>query len=512
MKVKNKKPLIAYNDLESRIITPGFCTLCGACEAACPVHALKVETEKPHYIFDCSTTMDLCPICYDICPHSDALSLEATGFVADAPHRRESLGYYRKVALAQSVKPRLRELSHSGGVVTSLLMYAIDKGLIDSAIVSEAEPDIPVKPKPLVGLVPDDVISAVDSKFFPSAVAKAFGSAVYEYGKVDIGFVGIPCHVLALRKLEAWQHKLISSLKITIGLFCLWTLSLNHLLQFLSTTYKVKASQIQRIDLTKEYVVQTAKKTMKIPLSEIESQVLPSCRTCTDFTAELADISVGSAYPLKDWSTVIVRTKSGENLLNDAVEEGVLKTRKIAEERDVFAHTIEMALHKRTFALEEIRKMKDAKEAIPPARDRLVEFLPMEMAFLANVRVENGMTKRVETVTPNVTINELFDMMTRLHHMGYPVVDENNKLIGIVTFEDVAKIPKKERDEVLVGNICRKKLITTNPEESVLDAFEKMEEHNIGRILVVDRNDPRKLLGIITKHDVMHVLTFWRSI
>jgi coenzyme F420 hydrogenase subunit beta len=512
MKVKNKKPLIAYNDLKSRIINPGFCTLCGACEAACPVHALKVEADKPHYIFDCSTTMDLCPICYDICPHSDALSLEATGFVADAPFRRESLGYYRKVLLAQSVEPRLRELSHSGGVVTSLLTYAIDKDIIDSAIVSEAEPNIPVKPKPLVGLVPDDVLSSVDSKFFPAAVAKAFGSAVYEYGKVNVAFVGIPCHVLALRKLEAWQHKLIGSLKITIGLFCLWTLSMNNLLRYLSRTYKVKVSEIQRIDLTKEYLIQTAKKTLKIPLSEIKTQVLPSCRTCTDFTAELADISVGSAYPLKDWSTVIVRTKSGENLLNNAVEEGVLKTRKTDEEQDVFAHTIEMALHKRKFAFEEIKKMKAAKKLIPPARDRLVGFLPTEMAFLANVRVQNGMTKKVETITPNLTVNEMFDIMTRLHHMGYPVVDEDNKLIGIVTFEDITKVPKKKRDKVLVGDICRKKLIKIYPEESVLDAFRKMEEHNIGRILVVDRKDPTKLLGILTKHDVMHVLTFWRSI
>lgn len=512
MKVKDKKPLIAYNDLEERIIIPGFCTLCGACEAACPIHALKVEADKPHYIYDCSTTMDLCPICYDICPHSDALLLDAKGFIMDAPFRRESLGYYRKVLLAQSVDKKLRELSHSGGVVTSLLTYAIDKGIVDSAVVSEAEPDIAVKPKALIGLVPDDVLSSIDSKFFPAAVAKAFGSAVYEYGKANVAFVGIPCHVLALRKLEAWQHKLIDSLKITIGLFCLWTLSLDNLFAYLSTSHKIKATEIQRIDLTEEYVVQTAKKTVKIALSEIESHVLPSCRTCTDFTAELADISVGGAYPLKDWSTVIIRTKSGEDLFRSAVKEEMLRIRNIGEEHDTLAHTIEMGLHKRTFAFDEIRKMKNVGKPIPPARERLVEFLPTEVAFLANVKVQDGMTKRVETVTPDLTINEMFDLLAKLHHMGYPVVDENNRLIGIVTFEDVTRVPKSERDKVLVGDICQKQLITIHPEESVLEAFERMEKHNIGRILVVDPDEPKKLLGILTKHDVMHVLTFWRSI
>jgi len=95
--VKSKKDtLIAYNDLERKIINSGFCTLCGACEAACPVHAIKIENDEVHQVHDCSKDLDLCPICYDVCPHSEALLLESMRFVADAPIRREGLGYYRK--------------------------------------------------------------------------------------------------------------------------------------------------------------------------------------------------------------------------------------------------------------------------------------------------------------------------------------------------------------------------------------------------------------------------------
>jgi NAD-dependent dihydropyrimidine dehydrogenase PreA subunit len=88
MRPSNK--LIAFNDLERMIIQPGFCTVCGACEAACPIHAIKVEYEKPQRILDCSKYIDTCPICYDICPHTDALIYEALRFVADAPKRRET--------------------------------------------------------------------------------------------------------------------------------------------------------------------------------------------------------------------------------------------------------------------------------------------------------------------------------------------------------------------------------------------------------------------------------------
>jgi len=102
---KKENKLIAFNDLERMIIEPGFCTLCGACEAACPVHAIEVEHDKPHRILDCSEHLDSCPICYDICPHTDALLFETLKFVAGAPHRRESIGYYKKILLAHATNP-----------------------------------------------------------------------------------------------------------------------------------------------------------------------------------------------------------------------------------------------------------------------------------------------------------------------------------------------------------------------------------------------------------------------
>jgi coenzyme F420 hydrogenase subunit beta len=499
-RVESKKgTLIAYNDLEEKIINPGFCTLCGACEAACPVHAIKIEEDKVHHVHDCSKDLDLCPICYDICPHSEALLLECMRFVADAPIRREALGYYRKMLLVQAADSKLRELSHSGAVVTSLLTYSIENGIVDSAIVSQAETQIPVKPKPLVGLVPDDIFSAVGSKFFPASVAKAFGSAVYEYGKANIAFVGVPCHVLALRKLEAWQHKIMGNLKIIIGLFCFGTLSLGRLLKYMSAAYSIKPSEIRRIDLTKELVFQTEKGSISIPLSEAKQHILVSCRTCTDFTSELADISVGGAYPLNGWSTVIIRTKSGEDFFYDAVEHGVINTGVIEHEPDVFAHTIEAAMQKRKSALKEISEMKAAYVPLPVRPLR-------ELAILSQVKVKDVMTKDVISVSPDITINQFLDFMAKHHHIGYPITDEHGDLVGIVTLEDAAKVMKEKRDKVLIGDVARRELFVAYPEELASEAFKKMSIHEIGRIPVVAQSNPKKLLGILTKTDLMHTL------
>jgi coenzyme F420 hydrogenase subunit beta len=503
---EKKNNLIAYNELERTIIEPGFCTLCGACEAACPVHAIKVENDRPHRLHDCSEHLDSCPICYDICPHTDALLFETLRFVADAPRRRESLGYYRRILLAQATNPTIRDASRSGGVVTALLSFAITEKIIDSAVVSEASSKVPIKIAPTINLVPDDTLSAVDAKIVPSAVAEAFGRAVFEHGKASIAFVGIPCHIVALRKLEAWQHKLIGSLRVTIGLFCLWTFSLGRLLEYLLSEHRIAPNEIQNVDLTaNEYVVTTENRVVKIPLSEAKAHIMNRCRTCPYFTSQLADLSVGGAYPLKDWSVVIIRTKEGEDLFNSAVKEGVITTKKIETEPETLAHLLQLAMYKRNAALQEIETMQKLGAPVPPGIEFFYKTATTETSMLDEVKVREIMTKKVTTVQPTFTVDELLGKIAKQHHIGFPVIDESDKIVGIVTLQDAMHVDKEQRNSILVGEIATKDLVVAFPDDSVAEAFEKMSQHHVGRLLVVDEKDKRLLLGILTRSDVLRI-------
>ena len=47
---------------------------------------------------------------------------------------------------------------------------------------------------------------------------------------------------------------------------------------------------------------------------------------------------------------------------------------------------------------------------------------------------------------PTITVSQLLEVMTRHHHMGYPVMNEQKELMGIVTFEDAAKVPKEKKE------------------------------------------------------------------
>jgi coenzyme F420 hydrogenase subunit beta len=498
--VSNGNSLIAYNVLEKKIINTGFCTLCGSCEAACPTNALQIKGEKVQRLHDCSQDMDICPICYEMCPHSEALLLRSLSFVADAPIKNEALGYFRKMVLAQAVDPELRKQSRGGAVVTALVKYGIETKFFDSAIVSQAEPENPAKPKPSVALVPDDILSAVGSKFFPSSVAKAYGSAVYGHGKTDIAFIGVPCHVLALRKMEAWQHKIIGNLKITIGLFCFGTFSFSSLLKYIEEKYNIKSSEIQRLNLSSKFEVQTKNGVVPIPLPEVEKHILPSCRTCTDFTSELADISVGGAYPLKDWSTVIIRTKAGEDFFYDAVKNGIISTWVIEQEPKVFERIVVAAMQKRTEALKEAKQLEAVYGYLPVLMLR-------ETNALAQIKIEDVMAKNIKTVPQNMTVSQFLDFVAIHHHIGYPVTNEKGGPVGWVTLEEAASVAKKMRDTTVVAQIARKKLVAAYPDETALDAFKRMSENETGRILVFDRENPKKFVGVVTKTDLMHTLT-----
>ncbi|GEM_PF-324972 len=499
--------IIAFDDLKSLIIDKGFCTICGACEAACPLHAIKINHNIPERLYDCSKYLDLCPICFDICPHSDALLFESLGFVADATHRRESLGYYRKILLAQAADPSIRNSTKSGGVLNALLNFALDQKIIDGAVFSRTSPSLAVKVKPSVGLVPDDTLSAVDSKVVPSAVAKAFGKAVFEHGRTHIAFVGIPCHVLALRKLEAWQHKIIDSLEVIIGLFCLWSFSLELLLEYLLQEHGVAAIEIKNVDLVgDEYIVATKDKTLRLTLADVKAHIMNRCKTCTDFTAEFSDISIGRASPLKNWSIVIVRTKRGEVLINKACEKGIIVTKAIESEPDVFFHLTQLSMQKRKSALEEIGKIVEKGMPIPGAAKALTRLEIREVKLLEEVKVEEIMTRNVISLTSDVTVAEFLENIAKYHHVGFPVKDAAGRLIGIATLQDAMKVPKENRNSTTVGEICSKKLVTIYPDNSVAEAFDKMVSHDIGRLLVVNRRDKHMLLGIITRSDIMHAL------
>jgi len=119
--------------------------------------------------------------------------------------------------------------------------------------------------------------------------------------------------------------------------------------------------------------------------------------------------------------------------------------------------------------------------------------------ILEGTKVKDIMSRNILTVSPEMTVEELVDLMFKHKHMGYPVVD-NEQPTGIVTFNDVQKVPKEERKLIRVSQIMTQELITAKEDDDAIIALKMMTVNNIGRVIV--KNDG-KMTGIVSRTDLL---------
>jgi len=127
---------------------------------------------------------------------------------------------------------------------------------------------------------------------------------------------------------------------------------------------------------------------------------------------------------------------------------------------------------------------------------------------MRTVTVAEAMTRNFPTVPPTMPVSELVTRLRRTGHHGFPVVDKEGSLCGVVTLSDVEAVMSKGNPEGLtVGDVASKSPIVAYPDQYIHDVLVKFGSRDVGRIPVVDRNDPKRLLGCLRRHDIIRAYT-----
>jgi CIC family chloride channel protein len=113
------------------------------------------------------------------------------------------------------------------------------------------------------------------------------------------------------------------------------------------------------------------------------------------------------------------------------------------------------------------------------------------------------MSYPVESVITNHKIKTVISLMHDSKHNGFPVVNTHDELVGIVTLQDIRELPVPGIMDLPVTSAMSKQLIVCNPENTLQDVFIKLNKCDIGHLPVVEQDNPKKLVGIITRSDVI---------
>lgn len=126
-----------------------------------------------------------------------------------------------------------------------------------------------------------------------------------------------------------------------------------------------------------------------------------------------------------------------------------------------------------------------------------------DVDVLQALQVGEVMRSDLPALRAGQTLAEAYETLVQTHHHGLPVVDSHERLMGILTLQDIEKARQQGRKEARVGEVCTRDLIIAFLDESVGAALRRMSARDIGRIPVVSRSDSRRLVGVLRRNDII---------
>ena len=315
-----------FLNLIEEVQKPGYCHHCGGCVTFCTAinyGALELgEDGRPVYK-DQGKCIE-CGLCYLICPEIGELDEEVKKLVSWGP----PIGCVMGITVARAANPEVRARGTDGGVVTGLLVHLLNQGRIDGAIVTK--PVGPFQRQPCLALTREEILEAAGFYFDTSHgithfsdIYSTFSPSILQLSHLVKGhlnrlaFVGTPCQINTIRRMEALGIVPAASIKFHLGLFCTGNFSFGpEPRQVLEEIGHFRWDEVRKINVKEELLVHLQNgKVRRIPLDKLDFMKRYACQYCDDYSAEYADLSFGGLGAPEGWTTVITRTAVGNRIL-----------------------------------------------------------------------------------------------------------------------------------------------------------------------------------------------------
>ena len=377
----------SFKAMMNEVVEYGSCCECGSCVLVCPHNVIDYINGKPKQVAKASAPHDYCGIsegigcdvCAQVCPRLNPREFELADLLygADQPYKG-AFGVYRRIVVARSVDTDILGRAQDGGVVTAMLRWALERGIIDGAAVSVADPEHPALPMPKMVTSADELLTSAGSWYTYCANNLALADAE-RLGLERVAFVGVPCQITPVRKMQLVdpsylvngrkkekhierQTKFLKGygarVALNIGLFCTEVFTYEGLMvDKIQNDMGIALSDIKKFNVKgKVLIYKNDGSLVEMKLKAAQEYARPECHHCGDFTGEVADISCGGVGAT-DWTITILRTELGEELFNRMVAEGLFEVRPIEE----FENSMKVLLR--------LTNKQHLRVPIPPGQD-----------------------------------------------------------------------------------------------------------------------------------------------
>ncbi|GAC1319690.1 MAG: hypothetical protein NVSMB12_19080 [Acidimicrobiales bacterium] len=329
-----------WTNLFEEVVTSGLCTGCAGCVIVCPHDVLEYDDTagryKPFNIEDpanpagCTHGEKGCTLCTRACPRFRDWEPEADTKLFGRPREEaEVAGISKDIVLARATDPEIHQRGQDGGLVSTILLWAMRHDYIDAALVSYLEGDgSSWKAIPGVARTRDEILAAAGSRYTYSSNPMAYADAIAG-GAEKIALVGMGCQTSSPAVMTARRAgKVARKFALNIGLLCSKTFDDAIFDELFFAKYGLRKEDMVKMNIKGVFQIWMRNGDYhEINLKECHAWTRDGCKSCPDFAAEHADISTGGIGAFNDWTLTLVRTDLGREIMDGMLRDGVIETR-----------------------------------------------------------------------------------------------------------------------------------------------------------------------------------------
>lgn len=126
-----------------------------------------------------------------------------------------------------------------------------------------------------------------------------------------------------------------------------------------------------------------------------------------------------------------------------------------------------------------------------------------DVEVLENLTVGEIMRTDMPVLQETDSLETAADRLMQTRHHGLPVLNAVGELTGVLTVQDLEQANDSDIQTLTVGQICTRELITAYPDETIGVALRRMGTRDIGRLPVIARDNPRRMVGVLRRADLV---------